>query len=84
MDTTFDTYTFIKRLKEAGMPEQQAIVMSDTFKQVEQSRLDSLATKADVLQAKTELSGEITLLRWMVGVLIAGTVSLILKAFFIV
>jgi hypothetical protein len=29
------------------------------------------------------MKGELTLLKWMVGVLLAGVVSLVLKAFFI-
>ncbi|MBF0472769.1 MAG: DUF1640 domain-containing protein [Nitrospirae bacterium] len=90
METTIDTYVLIKRLKEAGMPEPQAVVMSDVIKQVEASRSDVLATKSDVQlvraeiqQVKTELKAEIQLIRWMLGVLIAGMVSLVLKAFFI-
>jgi hypothetical protein len=93
MDIVFDTYAFINKLKEAGMPEPQAVVMSDTIKQVEASRADILATKADInvlrtelkadiLQVKTELSGQITLLRWMLGFVLAGIVSIVFKLFF--
>jgi hypothetical protein len=41
------------------------------------------ATKADLLQVKTELSGQITLLRWMIGFVLAINVSIALKIFFI-
>jgi hypothetical protein len=63
METTIDTYAFITKLKEAGMPEPQAVVMSDTIKQVEQSRPDVLAAKADIYQVKTELKADIQQVR---------------------
>jgi len=100
METVFDRYTFIKRLKDTGISESQAEVMSDAFKQVEQSRADVVATKADILQIKTEIKsglaslesrlsdhmtrieGEMKLMRWILGFMFAGVVSLVLKAFF--
>jgi polyhydroxyalkanoate synthesis regulator phasin len=42
METILDTYAFITKLKEAGMPEPQAVVMSDIIKQVEQSTSDTI------------------------------------------
>jgi len=36
---------------------------------------------ADIAQLRTENRGEFTLLKWMLGVLIAGVVSLLFKAF---
>jgi hypothetical protein len=70
METIFDTYAFITKLKEAGMPEQQAVVMSDTIKQVEQSTSDNIKqvkqstfdtikqseqSKSDVLATKADV-----------------------------
>ncbi|MDQ3566194.1 MAG: DUF1640 domain-containing protein [Pseudomonadota bacterium] len=45
-------------------------------------------TKLERLEGKlmgeiTQVRGEITLLKWMLGVLLAGVVSLVLKAFFV-
>lgn len=82
MEIIFDTYAFIKKMKDAGMPEQQAVVMSDTIKQVEQSRADVLATKSDLLQVKTELKADIMLLKWMLGFVLALNASIALKIFF--
>jgi hypothetical protein len=89
MDTTIDTYVLIKKLKEAGMPEPQAVVMSDVVKQVEASRSDVLATKADLISLESRLSdrmtrieGEMKLIRWMLGVVLAGVVSIVFKLFF--
>jgi len=46
-----------------------------------------LATKGDIQALKndiTRLEGEMKLIRWMLGVVLAGVVSLILKVFLIV
>lgn len=72
---TFDTHKFIRALKDAGVPEVQA--ESD------------LATKRDISDLRRDIDvrferidGELKLNRWMLGVLLAGVVSLVLKAFF--
>jgi len=54
---------------------------------------DGLITKHDLIEAKNEIKadmnvrferidGELKLNRWMLGVLLAGVISLVLKAFF--
>ncbi len=43
---------------------------------------NELATKADLLQVKTELVGEIKILKWMLGILLSGVISLVMKTFF--
>ena len=72
---TFDTHKFIRTLKDAGVPEVQA--ESD------------LATKRDIVDLRRDIDvrfervdGELKLNRWMLGVLLAGVISLVLKAFF--
>lgn len=72
---TFDTHKFIRALKDAGVPEVQA--ESD------------LAIKRDISDLRRDIDirferidGELKLNRWMLGVLLAGVVSLVLKAFF--
>ncbi len=57
-------------LRQAGVPEAQ--VQSEA----------ELATKSDLREMKTEIMGELRLNRWMLGQLLAGTMSLILKNFF--
>ncbi|KJV07322.1 hypothetical protein [Methylocucumis oryzae] len=76
---TFDTLDLVERLKTAGIPPAQA--------------QDGLVTKQDLAEAKNELKaemnvrferidGELKLNRWMLGVLLAGVISLVLKTFF--
>ncbi|MBF0473903.1 MAG: DUF1640 domain-containing protein [Nitrospirae bacterium] len=87
---TFDTHVFIKRLKDAGISEPQAEAMSDAFKEAQQGSIGELSTKQDIKEIKHEmkelelrLESKIALLQWMVGIMLAGVISLILKAFFI-
>jgi hypothetical protein len=49
--------------------------------------IDRLDAKIDRLEAKvdrvdTRLTGELTLVKWMLGLLLGGLLALILKAFF--
>ncbi len=94
---TFDTLKFVEKLKAAGIPEAQAKAESEALQVVLAEALDSqLATKNDLikldrrldgLDAKidrmdTRISGEHTLLKWMMGILIAGVMSIVIKTFF--
>jgi hypothetical protein len=36
--TTFDTHKFVRRLKEAGLPEMQAEAIADAFRDGSESR----------------------------------------------
>jgi hypothetical protein len=71
---------YTKRLREAGFTEAQAEAHTQAQKQVLAEVLDTtLATKTDI----NRLEKQIAVLKWMMGVMLAGVVSLIMKAFFI-
>jgi DNA-binding transcriptional MerR regulator len=86
----FDTLKFVERLKAAGLPEAQAKAISDAQRDVFNEALDnSLATKLDIakleermVRLEAKFDGETKLTRWMLGVTLAGVLSLVLKAFF--
>ena len=93
---TFDTLKFVEKLKAAGLSDAQATAESEALQGVLAEALDSqLATKNDLIKldrrldsidAKidrmdTKVSGELTLLKWMLGILIAGVMSIIIKTF---
>jgi len=88
---TFDTLAYSKRLREAGFTEAQAEAHTQAQKQVLSEVLDTtLATKADIGRLETlvkddinRLEKQIAVLKWMMGVMLAGVVSLVLKAFFV-
>jgi hypothetical protein len=84
---TFDTLKFVEKLKAAGIPEAQAKAMSEAFQEARGE--PDVATKRDLeeLELKIEtrferVRGELTLIKWMLGLLLGGVLALILKAFF--
>jgi hypothetical protein len=84
---TFDTHKFIRKLEEAGFDPKQAEAVADAFKEAQGEA--EIATKRDIERVEAKLDtrferidGELRLNRWMLGLMLAGVVSLILKAFF--
>jgi hypothetical protein len=84
---TFDTLKFVERLKSAGISDEQAKAFSEAFKEA-QGEADIASTR-DLLEMKLQLEsrfervdGELKLNRWMLGVILAGVLSLVLKSFF--
>lgn len=81
----FDTLKFVEKLKAAGMPERQAIALSEAQNEALTETTDHfLASKADIYQLKQEI-GEVKsnqkLMQWMMGFILTGTSALIIKAF---
>ncbi len=88
---TFDTLAYAKRLKKVGFTEAQAEAQAEAQKEMLSEVLETtLATKTDIDRLekglKTDiarLDKQIVVLKWMMGVMLAGVVSLVMKAFFI-
>ena len=78
MSAAVDTLKIYERLKAANLDDKAAKEIAEVFREAEYSRLEELATKADIAR----LEGDIKLLKWMMGAVLAGIISLILKAFF--
>ncbi len=78
----FDTLKFARRLKKAGISEEQAEALSDAFREVQESQMEQLATKGDLRELEARIMGEIRLNRWMLAVVIAVTVIPALKTLF--
>ena len=94
---TFDTLKFVEKLKAAGISDAQAKAESEALQGVLAEALDSqLATKNDLIKLDRRLdgidakidrmdakmSGKLTLLKWMLGILIASIMSIVIKTFF--
>lgn len=86
---TFDTLELVDKLKSSGIPQEQAEAVVRVIAKAQ----EGLVTKQDLQEVKNELKsvmsirferidGELKLNRWMLGVLLAGVISLVLKAFF--
>lgn len=79
---TFDTLYLADKLKAAGFqPEQaEAVIRVITDAQETLVTRDYLDNRLD--KVLTPIYTDLAVLKWMMGVLLAGTLSLILKAFF--
>ncbi len=80
-----DTLRYARKLKDAGVPPDQAEAKADA---IGSELVDQLATKADVaaLQAKidqnkTASDGQFRLLQWMVGFTLAFVVAIAWRVF---
>ena len=80
MSAVFDTLTFARRLREAGFSEPQAEAMAEAFRD---ASTEALATKQDmellradlgarIDRGETKLTGELTLVKWMLGLIIVA------------
>lgn len=83
---TFDALAYFENLKAAGVPEEQAKVQANAFRDFslmqEEKARNELATKMDVLQAEMRLAGKIEeakheTLKWVIGLLLAQSAGLV-------
>lgn len=79
---TFDTLKFANKLKEAGVPSAQAEAEASALAEVLDVNLKELTTKDDLKNMEVRLDAKIHVLQWMLGFLLAGTASLVIKTFF--
>ena len=76
---TFDTLKFVEKLKAGGVPEAQAKAEAEALVNAFSEAMDSqLATKSGI----NRLERELMVVKWMVGLVLGGILTLILKAFF--
>lgn len=90
---TFDTLKFVEKLRVAGVPEAEAEALQGFFAETLETQL---ATKTDIVRLErrldgfdakidrleTNLSGELTLVKWMMGLILGGVIALIMRVFF--
>ena len=69
----FDTYEFVKELENAGFNEKQAEIqvkaINKALSEFQESRLEELATKADIEIAISRAKAET--IKWVAGMLVA-------------
>ena len=67
---SFDTFSYVKELKEAGMSEEQAAIQAKTLRRIID---EQLATKRDLDEMELRLKAEITstIIKWVAGMLMA-------------
>lgn len=88
--STFDALEASRKLKQAGIEDQQAEAIADQLRNAADARLEQLATKADLAQLATTdqitglvgefrgLAGELRIMKWLMGFF--GTLSLAMAA----
>ncbi len=83
---SFDTHRFVRRLRDAGMPEVQAEALAEAQRDALAQAVDAqLATKSGLSRIELKLvehDGGLKLIKWMLVMLLAGVLALVLKAFF--
>lgn len=75
---TFDTLQLVEKLKAAGIAPEHA----EAVVRVIVESQNELLTKTDLEIALAPIRTDLAVLKWMMGVLLAGVLSLILKTFF--
>lgn len=80
--TAIDTLRYARKLKEAGVPPDQAEAMADA---IGSELVEQLATKTDLKASvdllRTDLGGAIRLLQWMLGFTLAFVVAIAWRVF---
>lgn len=83
---TFDTLKFANKLKSAGVPDKQAEAEAEALSEVLEINLKDLVTKEHLdIKLQQELAPirtDLAVIKWMIGLMLAGVISLVLKAFF--
>lgn len=75
---TFDTLQLVKKLKSSGISQEQAEAVVRTIAEAQAQ----LITKTDLDISLAPLRSDLAILKWMLGILLAGVLSLVLKTFF--
>ena len=69
---TFDTHSYIKRLKQVGFTEEQAEVQAETLNSIIDERL---ATKQDIAALETNLQRDIKELEYRITLRLGGMLA---------
>jgi hypothetical protein len=83
----FDTLHYVKTLKASGFSSDQAEALAEANQEaLSECLTTSFATKTDIADVKSDikvLTSRVNRLDWMMGLLLIGMASLVVKAFFV-
>ena len=83
----FDTLKASRKLKAAGIDEAHAEAIVTTvagaFEDTVATKSDVVAIRANMDKLEASIKGDIKLLKWMIGVVLACVAFPILKSFFV-
>jgi len=85
---TFDTLELVDKLKTAGIPQEQAEAVVHVIAEAQKTLVSNLTLDYQLKETELRLDarferieGELKLNRWMLGLLIAGVMSIVIKTF---
>ncbi len=79
---TFDTLKFMRRLKDAGIPEEHAAAKSEAVSEAFKQALDTqVATRLDIVRLEGKFDSEVRVMKWMLGFNLAFTLAMFWKMF---
>jgi hypothetical protein len=79
---TFDTLQLVDKLKSAGFSPEQAESVVRAIGEAQEELVTKTYLDHTLEKTLAPLRTDLTVLKWMMGVLLAGVMSLILKGFF--
>jgi hypothetical protein len=79
---TFDTLQLVEQLRTAGIPQEQAEAVVRVIAKSQGSLVTSDHFDAKLDSALAPLRTDLVVLKWMMGLMIAGVMSLVLRTFF--
>lgn len=74
----FNTHDFIKRLIHSGISVDQAEAHATALAEAMRTEL---MKRSDLNEFRAEVKGQFELLKWMLGFMLAGTVTVLFKIF---
>ncbi len=79
---TFDPLRLVDKLKAAGIPAEQAEAVVRIIAEAQDELVTKAHLESTLEKALASIRTDLSVLKWMMGVLLAGVLSLILKTFF--
>ena len=79
---TFDTLHLVDKLKAAGFPPEQAEAVVRAIGEAQEELVTKIYLDHTLEKTLAPIRTDLTLLKWMMGLLLAGVMSLVLKGFF--
>lgn len=79
---TFDPLRLVDKLKAAGIPAEHAEAVVRIIAEAQDELVSRTHLDATLEKALAPIRTDLAVLKWMVGVLLAGVLSLVVKTFF--
>lgn len=74
----FDTHSYVKKLRLAGLSEEQAETHAEALSNIIQDRL---ATKQDMRELELRIAAELAPLTWGMAVVVGGIIAILPKIY---